>query len=503
MSMGCCNGGYHEFNLDWFISRFKEVEGEWDGTKSWLKNWIDTLNVSSEVKKILDGWLEDGTIEDIITEKVFKSVDVESLNKKLVKGGLDIVFIGDSICNGWGWWNTNVDMTDENRGVYSIMKKNYPNNTYHIYARNSAFLSSNMDSSNNIYSQLLQVESTADIVFVLCGINDINGVFQNRNQNGDDFGFDVSFFAPYIHDDWSTTLSSLCSTITFLKNKSPKCDVYYIVPPTTLSNNQMFYGAFQNLIFTAQQYGYQIINGQSIVKNIKMPYNNLYLYDAIHPNKKGYEELYSLIMQSDFQKNQIIYSDGIIRTISGDLMSASDVEDMINKCVSFVKTKISSFKKEYYNNDYVFNLDNEIAIVHIEHSYNNNYYFTFSFPEANGIKIRVMFHEVTGNTYFLDVTNYNTNMAVNIVPSKLDDITTSGDYMLSPQSEKLADKGFNPAPFVQVKASVCYFDSGEQNYVMQKMFIITQRDCDFMLIYNYVNTDTVKESFLKITGTKL
>ena len=503
MSMACCNGGYHEFNLDWFIKRFKEIELEWDGTKEWLKNWYENLDIEQDIKDQLNQWLEDGTIENIINEEIFKSVDVESLNKRLVKGGLDIVFIGDSICNGWGWWSNDVPMNDENRGVYSIMKKNYPNNTYHIYARNSAFLSSNMDSSNNIYSQLLQLESTPDIVFVLCGINDINGVFQNRNQNGDDFGFDVSFFAPYIHDDWTTTLSSLCSTIAFLKNKSPKCTVYYIVPPTTLSNNQMFYGAFQNLIFTAQQYGYQIVNGQSIVKNIKMPYNNLYLYDGIHPNEKGYEELYSLIMQSDFQKNQIIYSDSNIRTISGDLMSASDVEDMINKCVSFVKTKISSFKKEYYNNDYVINLDNEIAIVNIEHSYNNNYYFTFSFPEANGIKIRVMFHEVTGNTYFLDVTKYNTNMAVNIVPSKLDDITTSGDYMLSPQSEKLADKGFNSAPYVQIKASVCYFDSGDQNYVMQKMFIITQRDCDFMLVYNYVNTDTVKESFLKITGTKL
>lgn len=503
MSMACCNGGYHEFNLDWFIKRFKEIELEWDGTKEWLKNWYENLDIEQDIKDQLNQWLEDGTIENIINEEIFKSVDVESLNKRLVKGGLDIVFIGDSICNGWGWWSNDVPMNDENRGVYSIMKKNYPNNTYHIYARNSAFLSSNMDSSNNIYSQLLQLESTPDIVFVLCGINDINGVFQNRNQNGDDFGFDVSFFAPYIHDDWTTTLSSLCSTIAFLKNKSPKCTVYYIVPPTTLSNNQMFYGAFQNLIFTAQQYGYQIVNGQSIVKNIKMPYNNLYLYDGIHPNEKGYEELYSLIMQSDFQKNQIIYSDSNIRTISGDLMSASDVEDMINKCVSFVKTKISSFKKEYYNNDYVINLDNEIAIVNIEHSYSNNYYFTFSFPEANGIKIRVMFHEVTGNTYFLDVTNYNTNMAVNIVPSKLDDITTSGDYMLSPQSEKLADKGFNSAPYVQIKASVCYFDSGDQNYVMQKMFIITQRDCDFMLVYNYVNTDTVKESFLKITGTKL
>lgn len=28
--MGCCNGGYHEFNLDWFIKRFKEIEDKFD-----------------------------------------------------------------------------------------------------------------------------------------------------------------------------------------------------------------------------------------------------------------------------------------------------------------------------------------------------------------------------------------------------------------------------------------------------------------------------------------
>lgn len=29
MNMGCCSG-YHEFNLDWFIRRFKELEDKFD-----------------------------------------------------------------------------------------------------------------------------------------------------------------------------------------------------------------------------------------------------------------------------------------------------------------------------------------------------------------------------------------------------------------------------------------------------------------------------------------
>ena len=83
--MGCCNGGYHEFNLDWFIKRFKEIEKEWDGTKEWLKNWVESFDISGEVKKVLQGWVDDGTFERIINEEV-----LGDLNEKLSKNTEDI-----------------------------------------------------------------------------------------------------------------------------------------------------------------------------------------------------------------------------------------------------------------------------------------------------------------------------------------------------------------------------------------------------------------------------
>lgn len=75
MNMGCCNGGYHEFNLDWFLSRFKEIESEWDGTKEWLKNWVDSFDIEGEVKKVMQEWVDDGTIENIINQEIFGELD--------------------------------------------------------------------------------------------------------------------------------------------------------------------------------------------------------------------------------------------------------------------------------------------------------------------------------------------------------------------------------------------------------------------------------------------
>lgn len=87
--MGCCNGGYHEFNLDWFIQRFKEIEKEWDGTKEWLKNWVESFDISGEVKKVLQGWIDDGTFEKIINEEVLGELNNKVAQNSTAIQGLD------------------------------------------------------------------------------------------------------------------------------------------------------------------------------------------------------------------------------------------------------------------------------------------------------------------------------------------------------------------------------------------------------------------------------
>lgn len=115
MNMGCCNGGYHEFNLDWFLTEFKKVMTEWDGTKKWLEDWVNSFDIQEEIKKQLQTWIDDGTIENIINQEIFgelnnkvrqNSADIQTLKDETaaIKAtglfGKQIDWFGDSIIRG-------------------------------------------------------------------------------------------------------------------------------------------------------------------------------------------------------------------------------------------------------------------------------------------------------------------------------------------------------------------------------------------------------------------
>lgn len=53
MNMGCYNGGYHEFNLDWFLEKFEEL----------ITNNQKLLDT---VREIMEAWEEDGTISNMV-----------------------------------------------------------------------------------------------------------------------------------------------------------------------------------------------------------------------------------------------------------------------------------------------------------------------------------------------------------------------------------------------------------------------------------------------------
>ena len=115
MNMGCCNGGYHEFNLDWFLNEFKKVMTEWDGTKKWLEDWVNSFDIQGEIKKQLQAWLDDGTFENIINQEIFGEIntkvsqntnDIQTLKGDITAitstglFGKQIDWFGDSIIRG-------------------------------------------------------------------------------------------------------------------------------------------------------------------------------------------------------------------------------------------------------------------------------------------------------------------------------------------------------------------------------------------------------------------
>ena len=91
--MGCFNiGNYHEPNVDWLIIQLQEAlknwdatEKSWEETKQWITDYFANLNVEAEIDAKLQQMLDDGTLEEIINQKIFGE-----LNEKVSTNTQDI-----------------------------------------------------------------------------------------------------------------------------------------------------------------------------------------------------------------------------------------------------------------------------------------------------------------------------------------------------------------------------------------------------------------------------
>lgn len=72
--MGCCscNAGYHEFNLDWFIKRFKEIETKFD--TDFEKTMAEYFNLYFD-KIMIEAMYEDP--ETLVLKKELKITNAE------------------------------------------------------------------------------------------------------------------------------------------------------------------------------------------------------------------------------------------------------------------------------------------------------------------------------------------------------------------------------------------------------------------------------------------
>lgn len=64
----------YRYNSDWILKTIKElaeewkkVETDWNSLREFVENYFKTLDLTDEVEKILNKWLDDGTIERIIS----------------------------------------------------------------------------------------------------------------------------------------------------------------------------------------------------------------------------------------------------------------------------------------------------------------------------------------------------------------------------------------------------------------------------------------------------
>ena len=69
--------GLHDFNLDWFLKKFRELSEEWDTTKAaWLalkeyvETFFDNLDVQEEINAKIDDMIEAGTFSTLLWQLI-------------------------------------------------------------------------------------------------------------------------------------------------------------------------------------------------------------------------------------------------------------------------------------------------------------------------------------------------------------------------------------------------------------------------------------------------
>lgn len=69
--------GLHDFNLDWFLKKFRELSEEWDATKAawlalkaWVENYFDNLDVQQEINNKIDEMYENGELGRLLSQLI-------------------------------------------------------------------------------------------------------------------------------------------------------------------------------------------------------------------------------------------------------------------------------------------------------------------------------------------------------------------------------------------------------------------------------------------------
>lgn len=113
MNMGCCNcEGYHEFDLSWVLctikklaNDYKNLDENFTNLKNYVESYFKNLDLSNEVQEIIDGLVEDGTIQNMLTEIITDTGSYS--NSNLVKQCLYAVGMS-YFMNAWTTRNPNL-----------------------------------------------------------------------------------------------------------------------------------------------------------------------------------------------------------------------------------------------------------------------------------------------------------------------------------------------------------------------------------------------------------
>lgn len=453
----------------------EQICAEWDSFQTKFD-----ANIEDTVRDILNQWLLDGTITDIINN----AFTFPSLSSELLNGGKKLLILGDSIANGYGWWTSN--KTDENDGIFAIWRKKYPNNVYVNIAVNQTTLAINTDSKPTISQQLTQItESDYDYAFLICGINDQSLAVNNKIK----FGVMETSYQNPIENDYTTTIRALISTINFLRSHA--LNVIYIIPPTSFFNVDMSLDLFKTLAYTASRHGAITINMQNIYFDYFSDYGKKMLHDQVHPNKAGYTAMeqylinYKQFMQNNMLRGKCVYTVGAF--------DVSSLEKVILSCLSFVKNNQEQFNETIISNDFIVLAEQSPrfgVFCHVNHIYGGNKEFIFRFTNLNNTEIIIQWNKTLNRPIFMGISSHSCQWAMSGDVNSISDISIPGDYILLPKNdvELLVTKiGFNNSGVgvwchCDITVTQNVYESNE-TIGIQKSFKLAQRTSNIFAIY--------------------
>ena len=488
-------------------SQINVVDG-YNELYDFVNNYFENLDLQEEVNKKIDEMVSDGTFDGIINEKILNDVlGINCLHLEFTEGNKKVLFMGDSIANGYGWWDDDTPKTNANDGVCAIWRKKYPNNTFENIAVNQTTLCGNIPSVPYISQQLAQISSNDYThIFIICGINDISAGANNNIFKY--FGDGNLYFQNEISNDFSTSLSGLASTFTSLRSKVPNAKIYYIIPPTCSTNIEAYNELNKMLMNVAHMYGVYIINAFAMFYNYNLTYQKKYLHDRIHPNENGYRKLADFIIQGDFQKNQITLSDTKILFVDDLNFARTDsVETILKELKSFTLVLNEKLGNTYYVNRFLLFSKNHVGRIFVEVSraYKEATYFKYLLGNMNGLEICFVYNDYAKNVFLYRVGEYTQRFTPTATSLKsLDEIECTSCMVMDPKSDnRLITAGFSTSPYVYVNASVSYNTNKDGGYNKCMNAIITQPGKDFICVYtsyNYADSSDVKK-LLKINGS--
>ena len=129
------------------------------------------------------------------------------------------VMIGDSIAEGYGWWNGNVaNKTTSNDGFMALLRNDYPNSSFNNLSVSCSTIA-HISGHSNLTPQINNVPNDTTHCFILTGINDVTCSF-NDNTNYIGYPNDKVLSENYISNSFTTTCNAFESSITNLLSTS-------------------------------------------------------------------------------------------------------------------------------------------------------------------------------------------------------------------------------------------------------------------------------------------